>query len=202
LPHQENHKPKPCSPYAGAKLASEAMLLSYAASFGLEVVCFRYFNVYGSRQNPHSPYSGVLSIILEGFRSHRPITVYGDGEQTRDFIAVHDVAFANAYALTAPDIVSGQYNLCTGRATSINQILEIFAKSYPKPSRIQYENPRIGDIRHSLGDATLTKEKLKIVAKVSLDEGLQTMINATPRLGLRLKPPRKERQHYSSDITK
>ncbi len=181
LPHRECDEPHPCSPYAGAKLASEAMLLSYATSFGVEAVCFRYFNVYGPRQNPHSPYSGVLSIFLECFRSNRPITVYGDGEQTRDFISVQDIKFANVYALTSSNVVSGRYNLCTGRVTSLNQVLEIFREGYPKHSIIQYKGPRVGDIRYSQGDARWTKEKLGIVANVSLEEGLQKMMAANPQ---------------------
>ncbi len=178
LPNREGNEPNPRSPYAGAKLAGEVMLLGYAASFGLQVVCFRYFNVYGLRQNPNSPYSGVLSILLDRFHSNLPFTVYGDGEQTRDFISVEDVRFANCHALTADTIVPGKYNLCTGRATSLNRILEIFREAYSNPSAIQYENPRIGDIRHSLGDVALAKEKLGIVAQVPLEEGLRKMIHS------------------------
>lgn len=180
LPNQESNRPNSRSPYAGAKLASEMMLLAYAASFGLEAVCFRYFNVYGPRQNPHSPYSGVLSIFLERFRTGQTVTVYGDGEQTRDFIAVQDVAAANVHALTADNIVSGHYNMCTGRATSLNQILDILCRAYPSPPPIKYENPRIGDIRHSLGDPSLTQRRLKIAANVSLEAGLRNMIDTSP----------------------
>lgn len=178
LPSREDHKTNPRSPYAGAKLASEVMLLTYAAHYDIEVVCFRYFNVYGPRQNPHSPYSGVLSIFLQRFSSNRPITVYGDGEQTRDFIAVQDVAFANVEALTTPLAISGRYNLCTGRAMSLNQILEMLGNNYLRSPPIHYDNPRQGDIRHSLGDAQHTKETLGIIAKISVEEGLPNLIAA------------------------
>lgn len=173
LPSREDHKTDPRSPYAGAKLASEVMLLTYAAHYDIDVVCFRYFNVYGTRQNPYSPYSGVLSIFLERFNSNQPITVYGDGEQTRDFIAVQDVAFANTRALTTSHIVSGQYNLCTGRTMSLNHLLDILRERYAKSPRVHYADARLGDIRHSLGDATHTKEQLGITALTSLEDGLQ-----------------------------
>lgn len=178
LPSREDHITDPRSPYAGAKLASEVMLLSYAAHYDLDVVCFRYFNIYGQRQNPYSPYSGVLSIFLERFCSNRPITVYGDGEQTRDFVAVEDVAFANTYALTARHIVSGRYNVCTGQSVSLNRILTILREGYAKSPPIRYGNSRLGDIRHSLGDVQYTQETLGIVAKVPLEQGLQNLIGA------------------------
>ncbi len=180
LPSREDHKTNPRSPYAGAKLASEVMLLTYAAHFDIEVVCFRYFNVYGTRQNPHSPYSGVLSIFLQRFSSNRPITVYGDGEQTRDFISVQDVAFANAYALTTLHVVSGQYNVCTGRAMSLNHILDILRDGYSKSPSIHYADTRVGDIRDSLGDATHSRDWLGIVAQISLEEGLRDLIDVNP----------------------
>ena len=111
LPNRESATPRPQSPYAAAKLAAEVMLLGYAASYGLEAVCLRYFNVYGPRQDPSSPYSGVLSIFTDRFRQGLPVTVYGDGEQTRDFIAVRDVARANREALLQTPITAGHYNV-------------------------------------------------------------------------------------------
>jgi UDP-glucose 4-epimerase len=179
LPSREDHKTNPGSPYAGAKRASEVMLLSYAAHFDMDVVCFRYFNVYGQRQNPYSPYAGVLSIFLECFSSNRSITVYGDGEQTRDFVSVQDVAFANTHALTTTShFVSGQYNVCTGYATSLNHVLDMLRKSYSKSPRVHYTDARVGDIRHSLGDIGHTKNTLGIVAQISLEEGLRNLIDA------------------------
>jgi UDP-glucose 4-epimerase len=178
LPNREPNEPNPRSPYAAAKLAGEVMLLGYAASFHLEVVCFRYFNVYGPRQNPHSPYSGVLSIFLERFRSSLPVTVYGDGEQTRDFVSVEDVRRANCHALTADEVVTGRYNVCSGRTTSLNQVLEILGKAYSHPSPVRYSEPRIGDIRHSLGDPELAKKVLGIESRISVEEGLSKMIGA------------------------
>ncbi|MBK8183138.1 MAG: NAD-dependent epimerase/dehydratase family protein [Candidatus Competibacteraceae bacterium] len=107
LPNQESAAPQPQSPYAAAKLAAEVMLLGYAASYGLEAVCLRYFNVYGPRQDPASPYSGVLSLLPAGFRRNLPVTIYGDGEQTRDFVSVRDVARANGEALLGTDVSAG-----------------------------------------------------------------------------------------------
>lgn len=176
LPNREIDSPHPVSPYAAAKLASEVMLLGYAQSYGLEVVCFRYFNVYGPRQNPASPYSGVLSIFSDRFKAGLPVTVYGDGQQSRDFISVRDVARANCHALTDATVPSGRYNLCTGQATSLNQVLHVFREAYPVAPTPRYAQPRAGDIRHSRGDPARLREALGIEAQVPFQEGLRALI--------------------------
>src|ERR1700677_5049031 len=106
------------SPYGSAKLNSEALLLHYSAKYGLPASCLRYLNVFGPRQDPRSPYSGVISIFLDCFERDAAPTIYGDGEQTRDFVSVHDVARANVIAATQKGLRSGVVNICTGRATS------------------------------------------------------------------------------------
>jgi UDP-glucose 4-epimerase len=176
LPNRESAEPHPLSPYAAAKLASEIMLLGYAESYGLEVVCFRYFNVYGLRQDPRSPYSGVLSIFTERFQAGLPVTVYGDGEQTRDFISVEDVARANCHALTADKVINGRYNLCTAKAVSLNQVLDIYQEIYPLAPAVQYTTSRVGDIRHSLGDFSRLKNILGITPQVPFNRGLRALI--------------------------
>jgi UDP-glucose 4-epimerase len=176
LPNRESAEPQPLSPYAAAKLASEVMLLGYRESYGLETVCFRYFNVYGLRQDPSSPYSGVLSIFTERFQQGLPVTVYGDGEQTRDFVAVEDVARANYQAVTAAKIASGRYNVCTGQAVSLNEVLRIYREAYPTAPPVQYTTARRGDIRHSLGDPSQLSSKLGIKAQVPFDQGLRALI--------------------------
>jgi UDP-glucose 4-epimerase len=175
LPNQETAMPQPQSPYAAAKLAAEVMLLGYAASYGLEAVCLRYFNVYGPRQDPTSPYSGVLSIFTDRFRRGLPVTLYGDGEQTRDFISVRDVARANAEALTGVIVASGRYNVCTGRAVSLNQVLEIYRELFPGAPPAEYAAARIGDIRHSLGDPDLLRRMLGFGAEAPFAPGLREL---------------------------
>ncbi|HHW76937.1 MAG TPA: NAD-dependent epimerase/dehydratase family protein [Xanthomonadaceae bacterium] len=175
LPNRESVTPQPQSPYAAAKLAAEVMLLGYAASYGLEAVCLRYFNVYGPRQDPGSPYSGVLSIFTDRFRRGLPVTVYGDGEQTRDFVSVRDVARANGEALLATEIVSGRYNVCTGRAVSLNRVLAIYRELFPGAPPAEYAAARIGDIRHSLGDPALLRDMLRFDARTPFTQGLREL---------------------------
>lgn len=175
LPNQESAAPQPQSPYAAAKLAAEIMLLGYATSFGLEAICLRYFNVYGPRQDPKSPYSGVLSIFTDRFQRGLPVTVYGDGEQTRDFISVRDVARANGQALLEHLAISGRYNVCTGRAVSLNDVLAIYREIFVEAPPTEYAETRVGDIRHSLGDPGLLHEMLKFQANVPFAQGLREL---------------------------
>ncbi len=175
LPNRESATPQPQSPYAAAKLAAEVMLLGYAASYGLEVTCLRYFNVYGPRQDPSSPYSGVLSIFTDRFRHGLPVTVYGDGEQTRDFISVRDVARANGLTLTGACVTSGRYNVCTGRAVSLNQVLELYRELFPGGPPAEYAAARIGDIRHSLGDPAALRALLGFEAQIPFAQGLREL---------------------------
>lgn len=175
LPNRESATPQPQSPYAAAKLAAEVMLLGYAVSYGLEVACLRYFNVYGPRQDPSSPYSGVLSIFTDRFRQGLPVTIYGDGEQTRDFISVRDVARANGLALTKACVTSGRYNVCTGRSVSLNRVLELYRELFPGVPPAEYTDARIGDIRHSLGDPTALRALLGFEAQIPFAQGLREL---------------------------
>ena len=175
LPNRESAPPQPQSPYAAAKLAAEVMLLGYAASYGLEAVCLRYFNVYGPHQDPASPYSGVLSIFTDRFRRGLPVTVYGDGEQTRDFISVHDVARANGEALLGASVAGGRYNVCTGQTVSLNRVLAIYRELFPDAPAAAYGEARIGDIRHSSGDSGLLREMLRFEASTPFAQGLREL---------------------------
>ena len=175
LPNRESEMPQPQSPYAAAKLAAEVMLLGYAASYGLEAVCLRYFNVYGPRQDPRSPYSGVLSIFTDRFQQGLPVTVYGDGEQTRDFIAAQDVARANGEALIQAHITAGRYNVCTGQGVSLNQVLAIYHELFPYAPPVDYAAARIGDIRHSRGDPEHLRNLLGFSAQTPFAQGLREL---------------------------
>jgi len=167
----------PISPYGAAKLASESLLFGHAAAYGLAVRCQRFFNVYGPRQDPASPYSGVISIFAREYAAGRPPTIHGDGGQTRDFVSVHDVARANLLAATRPGLVSGVANICTGRATSLQRLAEIFAGHYPEVGAPRHAAARPGDIRHSLGDPSRGRDELGFTAQWAIERGLRELIH-------------------------
>ncbi|MEY3607596.1 MAG: hypothetical protein RLZZ447_384 [Verrucomicrobiota bacterium] len=172
LPAREDAPTAPISPYGAAKLASEALLLGHAAAYGFTVRCQRYFNVFGPRQDPGSPYSGVISLFARRHREGTAVTLYGDGAQTRDFISVHDVARANVLAATAPGLASGTANICTGRGTSLREVLAVFQRLYPKAPAPEWAPPRAGDILHSRGDPAAAATALGFRATVAVEDGL------------------------------
>lgn len=176
LPIRECAAKNPISPYGAAKLASEALLLGHGAAYGLTVRCQRYFNVFGPRQDPASPYSGVISIFDRRYRDGRAVTIYGDGRQTRDFISVHDVARANVIAATRPDLRSGAANICTGRATSLLEVVAVFRQHYPAIAAPSHAAPRAGDIIHSRGAPEEAAAALGFQAAVPVEDGLRELI--------------------------
>ncbi|MEX2044830.1 MAG: NAD-dependent epimerase/dehydratase family protein [Opitutus sp.] len=176
LPLREDAAKRPISPYGAAKLASETLLLGHGAAFGITVRCHRYFNVFGPRQDPASPYSGVISIFERCHREGRPVTIYGDGRQTRDFISVHDVARANLLAATKPGISSGEANICTGRGTSLLEICRVFGRHYPKAPQPVHAAGRPGDIAHSVGAPDGAEAAIGFRASVSVADGLTELI--------------------------
>ncbi len=175
LPIREDAEMTPISPYGFAKLHSEGILFGLAAQ-GVTVRCHRYFNVFGPRQDPASPYSGVVSIFERHYREGKPVVIYGDGSQTRDFISGHDVARANVIAATKPGIVSGAANICTGRATSLLNVVGIFATHYPAVAAPQFAPARAGDIVHSFGQPDRARSELGFVAEVPVAVGLAELI--------------------------
>ena len=178
LPLRESAPQKPISPYGAAKLASEALLLGQGAAFGITVRCQRYFNVYGPRQDPASPYSGVLSIFDRRYREGKPVAIYGDGQQTRDFVSVHDVARANVLAATGADVRSGAANICTGRATSLLEVIAVFEKHYPQATPATHLPARAGDIVHSLGAPEIAAKELGFRSEVTIEIGLSELIRS------------------------
>ncbi len=175
-PITERTETCPISPYGSAKLASEALLLGHAAAYGLIVRCQRYFNVYGPRQDPGSPYSGVISIFCAAGHARTAPTIFGDGEQTRDFISVHDVARANVIAATDPAIATGVANICTGAPTSINQLAATVRRFAPGAPAPQHQPARQGDIRHSVGAAGRAAKDLGFKAETKLETGLAELM--------------------------
>jgi UDP-glucose 4-epimerase len=174
VPLSEDAGCYPLSPYGSAKFASEAHLLAIAGP-ALTVRCQRYFNVYGPRQDPRSAYSGVISRFAAALDLGQPSTIYGDGEQTRDFIAVADVARANLIAATYPGIATGTANVCTGRKVSLNELYSTMGRVWGKFCPPRYGPVREGDIRHSYGLPERAKTDLGFTATFSLEAGLKIM---------------------------
>jgi UDP-glucose 4-epimerase len=178
-PLKEPDETHPISPYGAAKLASENLLLGHAEAFAFTASCLRYFNVYGPRQDPASPYSGVLSLFARGFREGKAVTVYGDGRQTRDFITVGDVARANVLAATKTNLASGAVNICTGQPSSLQKILAVFSAHFPAAPRPIYAPARPGDIMHSSGNPAKAQSELGFIAETGIEEGLDRIFSST-----------------------
>ena len=175
LPKQETMPVKPLSPYAVDKLASEQACQMFTYLYGLETVSLRYFNVYGPRQDPSSPYSGVISIFADHLQHGKQPTIYGDGEQTRDFVYVSDVVEANIRAASAPSAAGKAINIATGGRLSINDLLTTVCNIKGKPFEPQYKPARQGDIRHSRADISAAREYLDWRPVVGFEAGLREL---------------------------
>jgi nucleoside-diphosphate-sugar epimerase len=173
LPKTEQMHPAPISPYGVSKYVGELYAQTFGRCYGLETVCLRYFNIFGPRQDPDSPYSGVLSRFSTAFLDEVPPTIYGDGEQTRDFTFVENAVQANLLACEAPSAAGKVFNIGTSRSISLNQVLELFRRISGKQLPARYEAPRDGDIRDSLADISRAKEILEYEPAVFFEEGLQ-----------------------------
>ncbi|MBL1069570.1 GDP-mannose 4,6-dehydratase [Ligilactobacillus salivarius] len=173
LPKSEESVIRPLTPYAIDKFASEKYALVYGKLYNIPTVATRFFNVYGPKQNPESQYSGVLSIIKDRLVSDKVFTMYGDGNQTRDFTYIDDVIEAMLILLRDPDIKWDVYNVATGKSTSLNEIIKIFEKVANKNLKIKYESKRQGDIENSQADVNKIREKVGFNTKISLEEGLR-----------------------------
>ena len=173
LPIKETHPLKPDSPYAVSKIAGEYYCKLYNELYGLETVCLRYFNVYGPRQDPNNPYSGVIAIFANNIMNDLPLTIYGDGEQTRDFVSVADVAKVNILAAESKKAVGKILNIGTGQSTSINELVELMRT---KETAIKYEPARLGDSRESVADTIYTKAILGFTAEIDIKRGLRNYL--------------------------
>lgn len=176
-PKCETMCPDPQSPYAVHKVTGEYYLKTFWDNFGLETVALRYFNVFGPRQDPSSPYSGVLSIFAERLLAGEAPTIHGDGEQTRDFIFVDDVVQLNLLAARAEGAAGRVYNGGRGEETTLNQIWKMMQQTAGVELEPKYHAPRSGDIRRSVADVTRAKEELGFEPQVSLAEGLARMLD-------------------------
>lgn len=175
LPIREDHPVEPTSPYGVSKLAAEKLCLVYSALYApLECICLRYFNVYGINQR-YDAYGNVIPIFAYRILRGMPITVFGDGEQTRDFVNVQDVVQANIKAALVYG-VSGVFNIGSGSRITINQLVELMRNASGMPIRVQYALPRKGDVRHSLADISAASRTFGYMPSVSLEDGLREYI--------------------------
>ncbi len=175
LPHKETDPVMPLTPYAAAKYMSEVIAKTYTLAFGLETVGLRYMNVFGPRQDPSSPYSGVLSIFCQAVLNHKPCNIHGDGEQTRDFIFVDDVVRANLLAaqLSADWLSAPIFNIGQGKQTSLNEIIAMLGMIVDRPLKSQHQAERRGDIKHSVADISRAKSLLGFAPRERIISGLQ-----------------------------
>lgn len=188
LPKHEKMIPDPISPYAVSKLTGEYYMTSFYRVYGLETVSIRYFNVFGPRQDPTSMYSGVLAIFISKMLKGEQPTIYGDGEQSRDFTYIDNIVSANILASEAPasEVAGRFFNVATGTRVTLNYTYSVLQTliGYSKPPL--YAPDREGDIKHSLADVSLAEEHLRYKTLVKFEEGLARTVNwyreSTPAL--------------------
>ncbi len=174
LPIAEDHPTAPDTPYGVSKLAGEKLCLVYAHLYPLEAVSLRYFNVYGVNQR-YDAYGNVMPIFARWLLNGERLVIYDDGEQTRDFVNVQDVAWANLLAAQA-DGVSGAFNIASGTAITINHLAELMRGMGEEDVGVEYQPPRKGDVRHSLADISLAEGTLGFRPKVDIESGLEEYI--------------------------
>jgi UDP-glucose 4-epimerase len=175
LPIDESHPAEPDSPYGVSKLAAEKHCLAYSRLHDMEAVCLRYFNVYGINQR-YDAYGNVIPIFIHRMVRGRPLTVFGDGEQTRDFVNVKDVARANLLAARAA-AVSGAFNIASGESITINRLVELLREASGRDVAVKYAPPRRGDVLHSRADITTARTTLAYEPSVGMAEGLREYLD-------------------------
>ncbi|MGD8813984.1 MAG: SDR family oxidoreductase [Anaerolineales bacterium] len=171
LPITEDHPTEPDTPYGVSKLAAEKLCLVYAKLYALEAICLRYFNVYGVNQR-YDAYGNVMPIFARWLLNGQPLVIYDDGEQTRDFVNVVDVAWANLLAAQVEG-VSGVFNIASGTAITINHLATLMRSMGETDVGVEYQPPRQGDVRHSLADISKAGEMLGYQPRVTIEAGLK-----------------------------
>ncbi len=179
IPLNENSTTKPLSAYGADKLGCELHARVASHVHGVPTVGLRFFNVFGPRQDPSSPYSGVISIFADRLRAGRPVTIYGDGKQTRDFIYVGDVVAALQAAMRMMPAGSPVFNVCTGRMTSVLDVAQVIARLCGVTASIEFQPPRAGEARVSVGDPARAVSVLGTVATTTLEDGLIPLLAAS-----------------------
>lgn len=177
MPKTENMTPNPISPYAISKLVGEFYCRIFTQVYGLETVALRYFNVFGPRQDPSSPYSGVLSLFITALLEGQRPVIYGDGEQSRDFTYVSNVVQANLLAAGAQGVAGRVFNVGTGQSHTLNQTLTLLGKITGVTPRPSYQPMRAGDVRDSLADISMARGSLGYQPEVGFEEGLRRTVD-------------------------
>ena len=177
FPRKETIRPEPLSPYAVQKMTAEHYLRVFYELYGLETVSLRYFNVFGPHQNPNSDYAAVIPLFIKAFLTGTQPTVFGDGEQSRDFTYVDNVVHGNLLAAEAGDAPGKTMNLACGGQLTLNQLLGLLKKITGSDVEAVYTDPRPGDVRHSWADITLSEKILNYRTQVPLEEGLRKAVD-------------------------
>lgn len=176
LPKVETMLPEPVSPYGIEKLTGEYYLATWSKLFGVETVALRYFNVFGPRQDPTSPYSGVISVFGDRILAGKPITFFGDGKQFRDFVYVDNVVEANFLAASRPGVSGRVFNVGCGERTTLLELADLIGKTAGVTVEKSFGPPRAGDIKESVADIGRARQELGYEPKVSVAEGLERLI--------------------------
>jgi UDP-glucose 4-epimerase len=178
LPKVETIPPAPLSPYAANKIAGEAMLAAWSASYGMDTASLRYFNIFGPRQNANSAYAAVIAAFAKAIIAGKPPTIYGDGLQSRDFTFVHNAVHANLLAAKSPRPIGGQViNIACGKSVNLNQLAPLMAQMLGRPDlKPVYLQARAGDVKHSLADLTRAKSMLAYEPIIDFETGLKPTV--------------------------
>ena len=177
LPKVETMTPMPLSPYAAAKLVGEYYCSVFYQVFGLETISLRYFNVFGPHQDPASQYAAAIPAFVTAILKNEPPTVYGDGEQSRDFTYIDNVVEANLLAARAKKTKGEVINIACGEAVTVNAIIALINELLGRNIKPTYTDPRLGDVKHSLADITLAQKLIGYKTKVPFKQGLQLAID-------------------------
>ena len=175
-PLKESAPTQSLSPYAASKRTLEVYAQMYTQAFGLDVVALRYFNVYGPRQRPDSMYAAAVPIFIRRLLDGKPVTIFGDGGQTRDLINIRDVVRANLLAAEHPNAPGQVFNVCTGQETRLLDLLEVLFDLFPNVQEPVFADSRPGDIYRSVGSAEFIAQELGFKAEVSLETGLEETV--------------------------
>jgi UDP-glucose 4-epimerase len=182
LPKHEAMTPNPISPYAISKISGEQLCAVFTRLYGLETVALRYFNVFGPRQDPASEYAAVIPKFLDALTSGCTPVIYGDGRQSRDFTYVDNVVAANIAAAVAEGVAGQAFNIASGRAVTLLEVLEALAKLTGESPRKRHEPPRAGDVRDTLADLSAARAGLGYEVLVPFEAGLERTVAAAGRL--------------------
>jgi nucleoside-diphosphate-sugar epimerase len=176
LPKKEGQEGNPLSPYALSKMTGEKYCRIFSQLYGLNTVCLRYFNIFGPRQDPHSQYAAAIPLFITKLLAEESPTIFGDGEQSRDFTFVSNVVEANLLASQAKNVSGEAYNVACGSRETVNSLVEQINAILGKSVQPIYSDPRPGDVKHSHADISKAEEQLKYKPRVPFKEGLETTI--------------------------